>query len=176
MRLIGIAGPARSGKDTAALEIVESLGPAWGRASFADPIKSMLNHIGVDTGDNYKDLPTNQYGVSTRHMMQTLGTDWGRALIDADIWVSIFAAMNRGASLVVPDVRFENEAQLVRDHGVLIHIMGRGGIPGGHVSEQRLQVLPGDYVINNDGGLALFSERLAAISPALDSPVNWCNT
>ena len=84
MRLIGIAGKARSGKDTAASYLLNKLGGDWSAASFADPMKTMLNAIGVDTSDEAKDLPSNQYGVSTRHMLQTLGTEWGRNIIADD--------------------------------------------------------------------------------------------
>lgn len=160
MLLIGIAGPARSGKDTAATGIIKQLGASWSRASFADPMKLMLNTIGVDTSDEAKDLPSNQFGVSTRRMLQTLGTEWGRDLIGEDFWVDVFRRMNAGRRIVVPDVRFENEAQLVRDHGALIHIMGRGGIAGDHVSESPLGIKAGDYVIQNDQSETVFLERV----------------
>ena len=160
MLLVGIAGAARSGKNTAATVILNHLGAGWGQDSFGRPLKEMLNTIGVDTGDNYKDLPANQFGVSTRHMMQTLGTEWGRNMIDPDLWVNIFANMNRGRKLVVPDVRFENEAKLVREHGLLIHIIGRGGVPGGHVSEKPIQMRAGDFVIGNHRDVGYFHELL----------------
>ena len=153
MRLIGIAGKARSGKDTAASYLLNKLGGDWYSASFADPMKAMLNAIDVDTSDEAKDLPSNQYGVSTRHMMQTLGTEWGRHMIDGAIWVKAFARLNAGKCVIVPDVRFENEAALVREQGVLIHLVGRGGIEGSHVSENAIKFKPGDIVIDNSRDL-----------------------
>lgn len=163
MRLIGIAGKARSGKDTAAKYLLNKLGGDWYSASFADPMKEMLNVIGVDTGDNFKDLPVNQYGVSTRYMLQTLGTEWGRNLIDSNFWVDVFANMNAYQCVIVPDVRFENEADLIREFGFLIHIEGRGGIEGSHISEQTLAVKPGDSVITNNGTLSELYARLDSI-------------
>lgn len=56
--------------------------------------------------------------------------------------------------VIVPDVRFENEAELVREHGVLIHLVGRGGIEGNHVSENAIEFKPGDIVIDNSHDLA----------------------
>ncbi|KRU23284.1 hypothetical protein [Psychrobacter piscatorii] len=170
MRLIGIAGQARSGKDTAAKYLLNKLGSNWSTASFADPMKAMLNAIDVDTSDEAKDLPSNQYGVSTRHMLQTLGTEWGRNLIADDFWLTVFESMNAGRRLIVPDVRFENEADLIREHGVLIHIKGRGGIEGSHVSEQTLNVKPGDIVITNNGTLSELYARLDSID--LESEAN----
>ena len=153
MRLIGIAGPARAGKDTLASYLLEHLTDDWQSCSFASPIKSMLRAIGVDCSDDAKAVVSDDYGVTPRHMMQTLGTDWGRQMIDGDIWVKAFARMNAGKQVVVPDVRFENEADLVRANGILIHLVGRGGIEGDHVSENKLPFKEGDIVIDNSRGI-----------------------
>lgn len=160
MRLIGIAGKARSGKDTAANYLLEKLGDDWSSASFADPMKAMLGVIGVNCSDAAKDLPKNQYGVSTRHMLQTLGTEWGRDGIGSDFWIDVFEMYNAGQCVIVPDVRFENEADLVRKNGILIHIKGRGGIKGNHVSEQAVNIKDGDIVIDNNGSLAELYAKL----------------
>lgn len=153
MRLIGIAGPARAGKDTLANYLLDNLSDDWSRSSFADPIKEMLRAIGVDCSDDAKAVVSDDYGVTPRHMMQTLGTEWGRHMIDGDIWVKAFARLNAGKCVIVPDVRFENEAALVREHGVLIHLVGRGGIEGSHVSENAIDFKPGDIVIDNSRDL-----------------------
>ena len=154
MRLIGIAGPARAGKDTLASYLLDNLSDDWSRSSFADPLKEMLRAIGVDCSDDAKAVVSDDYGVTPRHMMQTLGTEWGRHMIDGDIWVKAFARLNAGKCVIVPDVRFENEAELVREHGVLIHLVGRGGIEGSHVSENAIAFKPGDIVIDNSRDLA----------------------
>lgn len=154
MRLIGIAGPARAGKDTLASYLLDNLSDDWSRSSFADPMKAMLGVIGVNCSDAAKDLPKNQYGVSTRHMLQTLGTEWGRDGIGSDFWIDVFEMYNAGQCVIVPDVRFENEAELIREHGVLIHLVGRGGIEGNHVSENAIAFKPGDIVIDNSRDLA----------------------
>ena len=154
MRLIGIAGPARAGKDTLCSYMLDNLDDDWSRSSFADPLKEMLRAIGVDCSDDAKAVVSDDYGVTPRHMMQTLGTEWGRHMIDGDIWVKAFARLNAGKCVIVPDVRFENEAELVREHGVLIHLVGRGGIEGNHVSENAIAFKPGDIVIDNSRDLA----------------------
>ena len=154
MRLIGIAGPARAGKDTLASYLLDNLSDDWSRSSFADPLKDMLRAIGVDCSDDKKAVIDDSYGATPRHMMQTLGTEWGRHMIDGDIWVKAFARLNAGKCVIVPDVRFEDEAELVREHGVLIHLVGRGGIEGNHVSENAIEFKPGDIVIDNSRDLA----------------------
>lgn len=155
-RLIGIAGQARSGKDTLANYLLDdsNLGDNWSKSSFAQPIKNMLTAIGVDCNDDVKAKVDACFGVTPRHLMQTLGTEWGRHMIDGDIWVKAFALLSAGKQVIVPDVRFENEADLVRDNGVLIHITGRGGISGSHASENPIGFKPGDIVIDNSRDLA----------------------
>lgn len=155
MRLIGIAGPARAGKDTLANYILKNLDDSqgWNRASFADSLKAMLKVIDVDCSDEAKDKKDGYFDVTPRRMMQTLGTEWARDLIDKDFWVKVFARINSGKFLVVPDVRFENEAKLVRSHGVLIHLTGRGGINSGHKSENPVGFEAGDIVIDNSRDL-----------------------
>lgn len=152
MRLIGIAGQARSGKDTLAGYLLFNL-IGWTHSSFADPLKAMLTVIGVDCSDDAKAVVDDVFGVTPRHMMQTLGTEWGRHMINGDIWVKVFARLNAGKCVIVPDVRFENEAALVREHGVLIHLVGRGGIEGNHVSENAIAFKEGDIVIDNSRDL-----------------------
>lgn len=58
--------------------------------------------------------------------MQTLGTEWGRHIIAPDLWVSL-AAMRlddhiHSPGVVFSDVRFENEANFIRQRGTLLHI------------------------------------------------------
>ena len=153
MRIIGIAGLARSGKDTLADYLLDNLGDVWRRSSFANPMKQMLGAIGVDCSDSNKDNIDPTFGVPVRHMMQTLGTEWGREMIHGNIWVEAFARLNAGKYVIVPDVRFENEAELVREYGVLICIEGRGGIEGGHISERKLQYDDRDIYIDNSRDL-----------------------
>ncbi|MGP9490846.1 deoxynucleotide monophosphate kinase family protein [Psychrobacter sp. AOP7-B1-24] len=76
-----------------------------------------------------------------------------------DTVAQTFGESNAGKYVIVPDVRFENEADLVREHGVLIHLVGRGGIEGNHVSENAIEFKPGDIVIDNSRDLAwLYSQ------------------
>jgi len=158
-KIIGIAGPARRGKDTAANHIIH-LRPAWEKASFADPIKAMLR-VGLGLTDaqlhgNLKETYDPFYKRSPRHMMQTLGTEWGRELIGKNIWVN---AMDKhldslGGTFLIPDVRFDSEADFVREHGTLIHIIGREHIiDSDHVSENPVTIHNSDILLNNNRSL-----------------------
>ena len=93
-KLIGITGPAQCGKDTVADYLIERLG--YAKASFADPLKKMLEAgLGLNAAQLYgpdKEAIAPRYGCSPRHIMQTLGTEWGRERVHPDIWVRAMVA------------------------------------------------------------------------------------
>ena len=85
-RLIGFCGAAGAGKTHAATLLARDWG--YSRVRFAGPLKAMLHALGLteaDTDGAAKDQPADLLGGRTpRHAMQTLGTEWGRALISPD--------------------------------------------------------------------------------------------
>jgi hypothetical protein len=158
--LLGIHGKARSGKDTLCQFILSSSGGY--RYSLADPIKAMLRAgFGIDMADPYwethKETVIPALGKSPRQLLQTLGTEWGRHCIREDVWLLLAqdALKREGAGMVVPDVRFENEAVWVRDlGGRILHIIRKEATPvNAHASESGVEILPQDLVLTNDGTL-----------------------
>ncbi|AZB50559.1 hypothetical protein [Synechococcus phage S-H1] len=142
--------------------------------SFAAPLKravwNLLNDLGFD-GFRYaytdKEVIIPEIGVSARHMMQTLGTEWGRACIHPDFWVMIARAETQciianGGSVVIDDVRFPNEAAMIHDLGGELWRIDRPGITydGGHSSEGGLECITPDRVIINDGTIAALKDLL----------------
>lgn len=139
--LLGITGKAGSGKSTAAQVLLDA---GWTRIKFADPLKDMLRAIGLDDRHiegHLKEVPCDLLrGKTPRWAMQTLGTEWGRECIAQDLWIAlarrrIALAMAAGLSVVVDDVRFENEAEVIRELGGMVLGLDRGDGAGGHVSE-----------------------------------------
>jgi hypothetical protein len=131
---------------------------------------STLNDLGLE-GFRYvysdKEAIIPGIGVSARHMMQTLGTEWGRACIHPDFWVMIARAetqriMNDGGSVVIDDVRFANEAAMIRDLGGELWRIERPSIAydGSHESEGGLEDITPDRVIVNDGTLTQLKEKI----------------
>lgn len=157
--LIGIAGRARSGKDTVANFIVAAIGGY--RYSFADPIRAMLAPLGVDMSDPYwqarKEEPIPALGVSPRRMMQTLGTEWGRQLINPDLWLIMAhqRLLQSGPGMIIPDVRFDNEAAWIRKHGGrIIHVVRPDTkAVEAHASEDGIEVQDTDARLFNSGTL-----------------------
>jgi len=169
-RLIGLYSPAPGcGKTTAANLFIEHE-----RVSFAAPLKRavwrLLDELGI-SGFHFvyedKEAIIPGIGVSARHMMQTLGTEWGRACIHPDFWVMIARAetqriMATGGSVVIDDVRFANEAAMIRDLGGELWRIERLGIgyDGDHSSEGGLKDITPDRVIVNDGTLVQLKEKI----------------
>jgi hypothetical protein len=160
-RLIGIAGRAGSGKDTAGARLVEQHG--FRQYAFADPIRAMLGALGAfpaaDLIDrDAKEATIDWLGKSPRQMAQTLGTEWGRELVHPQLWVLMAqrrweAFRSIGESLVITDVRFENEVNWIKDQGGVVIYLDRPGVASvsAHASEQFDLSKVADSVIRNDG-------------------------
>jgi hypothetical protein len=169
--VIGIAGPARSGKDTAAELIIGMTGGY--RYGLADPIKDMIRAgFGIDPADPYwiehKEDPIPAFGGrSPRYLWQTLGTEWGRQLVAPDIWLTIARGrlLERGAGMVVSDIRFENEAHWVRSlGGKVIHLRRiNAASVNAHSSENGVRVSPLDVVIDNNSSIEDLQVQLQSI-------------
>lgn len=187
MKLLALTGKAGAGKDSVADVLCEKYG--FVRYEFARPLKGMLAAIGVDCSNRAtKELPHPVFGVSPRRMAQTLGTEWGRDLINPDIWLLCadrfitdihdikarlsspgrvcdddwWAKLN-AEGVVITDCRFQNEAAFIAQRGGAIWHVQRHGIQAveAHSSEAGLDVYPGDVVIRNDGTLADLAQRVA---------------
>jgi hypothetical protein len=103
-------------------------------------------------------------------MMQTLGTEWGRSCIHPELWIMVAAGaveqqQKLGRDVVIDDVRFPNEAEMVHRLGGELWLVDRPGVvyEGEHASEGALaDVLP-DVVVNNSGSLEHLREVVAAL-------------
>ncbi|MGO4364499.1 deoxynucleotide monophosphate kinase [Pseudomonas sp. PAB10] len=161
--LIGLAGRARSGKDTAAQHLVNQHG--FQSYAFADPLRDGLMHIlnlsPCDFEGEQKELPLPWLGRSPRYLMQTLGTEWGRDTVHPELWL-LLAAQNldllarthdTARGFVVSDLRFENEAEFIRQRGgVVIHLeRASASAATQHRSEAGIWGAPGDWYLTNDG-------------------------
>lgn len=165
--IIGITGMAGSGKDTVRA-ILEAEHAAHGMA-FADPMRTMISALfvanGIDTrymlDREFKEQPIPGIGVSYRQMAQTLGTQWGRDCLDADIWVRIAAAKVRDldwqrsapGAYVISDVRFDNEAEWIRAQGGVIWRVRREQARPvrTHASELYIENIKSFWTLENHG-------------------------
>ena len=179
--VIGLAGHAGAGKDSAAAYLVQRYG--FVHAAFADPIRSMalllLEEAGIDhrwlTDRAYKELRIPGLGVSARALMQTIGTEVGRHL-HPSIWTR-HMAMRLGLAgaglpntypvhdrIVISDVRFGNEVDWVHLVGGKVIRLHRNQAAAvrAHASEAELLTLAADVDLHNHG------EHFAGLHGLLD--------
>jgi len=169
-KLIGIMGAAGSGKDTAAEYLAQVL--ELDHDSFAAPLYSGLSAILDVSIRSLKDREIKErtfpgLDKSPRQMLQTLGTEWGREMIDKDLWLKLasqrhLARMRYGNGTVISDVRYLNEANWIIDsNGILLRIMRPGVEPvSQHSSELEAAAIPADHVNVNNGSKLEMYRRL----------------
>lgn len=163
-KVVALTGLAGSGKSTLADYLIARHG--YVRVKFAGPLKAMLKAAGLNDNQiegDQKETPTRLLqGRTPRYAMQTLGTEWGRSLMGQGFWTFLWEdaalkVLDNGGRVICDDCRFDNEADVVRSvGGVVIELQGRGGIPGGHVSEQGVDA---DIVLHNVGSIADLQAR-----------------
>lgn len=171
MILVGITGPAGSGKDTIADYLVQT--HAFTKLSFASTLKAMMAAAGMpepaDRAD--KERPVPGFDFTWREAAQKLGTEWGRGL-DQNIWTKLTGCAIQQinlnlcgqARIVLSDVRFNNEAARIRRMGgKVLHLTGRAadlGANASHASEAGVEYADGDYTIYNGNALDATTQQV----------------
>lgn len=169
--VIGIGHVARVGKDTAADALCRDLG--FVRRALADPLKELAMRTDPLVTSTTRTQNTNiGHGrlawvvqgmgwegakdsyVEVRRFLQNLGVA-ARDTFGPTFWVDqLVSWIERSGHdrIVVPDVRFPNEAEAIREAGGLLVRIDRPGVRGdGHVSETALRDWDGwDHVFVND--------------------------
>lgn len=156
--IIGFHAKAGGGKDECGKYLIEKYG--FVKLSFAAPLKRMLAAMGFPepaTAEE-KEAIIPLLGCSWRKLATTLGTEWGRHQVHSDLWTLLTESMVKeypGVDFVVTDVRFENEASMIRRmQGAVIHLKGRSyavsAETAAHASEAGIEIVEGDIVVHND--------------------------
>lgn len=178
MILLGIAGTKYAGKDTFAKAMQRH---GFKDRKFATPLKNMIRTLLVSGGIPLEEI--NEYvegskkevpldclcGKTTRHAMQTLGTEW-RELIGRDLWIEMMRKQLQASSVesafTISDVRFHHEVKMIHDLGGKVLLIYRGGFSSDpHPSEIDIPHLRHDFSFCNTGTLGdlqLEADRIAA--------------
>ncbi len=163
--LIGLCGLKWNGKTTSALHLVSKHN--FVHMKFALPLKNMLRQLYRDVGlddatierkieGDLKEVVCEVLGVTPVHAMQTLGTEWGRDCIKRTLWGDLWQIkaqhlLDCGKSVVVDDVRFENEYHRVKNMGgYVVKIVGRSNVVNPHKSEDLSWLTEPDAIIENN--------------------------
>lgn len=173
MKIIGITGVARAGKDTIGDCLCRD--HKFARLEFARPLKRMVSALlqrDFDWVNEHKEEHIEGL-ASPRVLLQTLGTDWGRNMIDSNIWVN---AVHRQVNdflrseesrdydgIVLTDCRFDNEAEWVRGNGGEVWQVERNLITEEvptHPSENGVRGDLVDRILANNATILELNERV----------------
>lgn len=190
MEIIGLAGFARVGKDTAANVLVEEFG--FTKIAFADKLKEFLYTqnpiVGTYGGDIYylqeliddygwEGAKDTLHSPEVRRLLQRTGTEAGRGVVGDNVWVdALLGGLDDDAKIVVPDCRFLNEIESVRSKGGYMWRVVRSGVDAtnGHVSEgEHLKFGGYSLTLDNNGSEEEF-EALVAREYKSRRYTEWC--
>lgn len=116
--------------------------------------------------------------VKDRKLLQWLGTEWGRETIDKDLWTKLWFRNVKtileeypNYFVVCDDLRFDNEAVLVKNlGGIIIKIDSDKANQridtnlSGHKSESGVNLSYIDYIIENNGSIDDLKTSLLSIN------------
>ena len=197
--IIGICGLIGSGKGTVADVLVEQ---GFTKISFADKLKDGVAAVyGWDRAMLEGDTPesrewreaqddfwTNETGriITPRIVLQEFGTDCMRNGFYDGVWVSAVKQIlinNPNVDYVIPDVRFENEVDMIRQVGGQVWEVSRGNDPEWmdaykktgtepvniHPSEWRWTRSKKDHKIPNDGSMQDLTRLVLSLHASIQS-------
>jgi hypothetical protein len=158
--LIGLIGKKSSGKDTFGNILINQYN--FQKRAFADPLKDccqlLFNLSKEDLNDPILKEKTNSFwNKSPRQILQIVGTDLFRNHFDKNFWLKLFEQWylnNQKFNIVCTDVRYQNEAELIKKLGGIIIKIERPLLQNNdnHDSE-KLDINFNDYLIYNDSTL-----------------------
>ena len=178
--LIGLTGLAGSGKDTAGHFLWDEYG--FFCTAFADAVKEAASVIFNTPLDYFHDREKKEefdprWGMTRRQLLQKLGTEACRNVFGDDIWIKrwnmVYDELYDSSDVVVTDVRFDNEAEMIRrTGGTIVHIVRdtvTQGVLDTHSSENGVTVMDEDYILYNNGTLDELSANIRAVVDELES-------
>ena len=164
--IIGICGLIGSGKGTVADILVER---NYKNISFADKLKDGVAEVfgwnramlegDTDDSRKWREQPDNFWSnetgkeITPRLVLQLFGTDCMRDGFDNGIWVSLVKKKlleNPQTDFVIPDVRFENEINMIKEVGGEVWVVVRGQTPKWLEQYQRENITPPDSIHSSE--------------------------
>lgn len=141
------------------------------RSDFIERVERIYEDFGyrLDQYDIDWNVIDNNNGWTIRRIMQVVGTDIGVNQIDTNIWLNefekaMFSLEQVYDTVVMVDCRQTHEIEFVRERGgSVIHILRETGLTDDHITEQGLPVEDGDFVVDNNGSLEEFYQKLDSV-------------
>lgn len=188
--LFGFAGRKGHGKDACADIMMQAASSGSAKVAFADPIKQACAALFMFSHEQLHDTKVKEtmdarWGITPRQAMQFVGTDliqqhMGGLLpgIGREFFVKAMRlriqhlwSLNNDLLIVVSDVRFQHEVDLIHELGGWVFRVTRPSAPAStdtHASEVLVDSLAGiDEEVNNDGDLEDLEANLKAAGERL---------
>jgi hypothetical protein len=181
MTLIALYSPTPGcGKSTAASHL--RYAHNFTVRSFATPMRLMmgalLSYAGQDasvlTCDIRKDEPmlTFPYQLTPRHLMRTLGTEWGRTCCGPRFWTDLWSDkvsqdLQSGADVACDDLRFPEEYYACKELGGQVWQITRTNAKpkSNHPSDGGLHGFKFDLTIENESNINDFRQLISSSLP-----------
>lgn len=168
--IIGLTGYARSGKDSVADLLVEK---GFIKVAFADLIRESLLILNPYVGS----FRLKEYVVlhgwdkaktaipEIRRLLQVFGTEIARDLYGESFWLdqlkNRFDIDNPDKNWVISDVRYDNEAEMIRKNGQVWNVIRPGiGPVNNHSSDQGISSNLIDRIILNSAGTKFLEDQV----------------
>jgi hypothetical protein len=155
--LIGLMGSKGSGKDTVADHLVSKYAN-WTKRSMAEPLKRACQELFLFTDEQLygtqaqkEQSDSKWFGCSPRKCLQYVGTDllrdqMGKIMpgLNQDIFIHHFKLWHEqhlSYHVVVPDIRFENEVEMIHQLGGVVIKINRPSLTktDNHASEVAME-------------------------------------
>ena len=183
-KLIGLSGIKRSGKDTAGDYLIKNHN--YIKYSFAGALKKACGEIFMfdyeQTDGSKKEDYDERWNINPRKVFQRFGTELFRDSLEYffpemkhlknnfwiyrfKIWYQEQIKKNPNVRIVVTDVRFINEADIIKELGGIIIKINRNNLKNidNHSSEINILNIKEDYKVNNSSTLEKFYNNLKSI-------------
>lgn len=169
--IVAFTGRKGSGKDTAAQVLLKT--GYWGQINFADKLREVCNIAYGLTPDEMvnpalKQVKLNRWPFkSPRELLQEIAQIW--RIQYPEIWVMGWYRTVRDLSpprIVVTDLRYPNEEEILRDKKAIIIKIERPGLSddefSNHESESYFDEIKADITITNDSSINHLHNKVTA--------------
>jgi hypothetical protein len=149
--IIGVAGRARSGKDTVASLFSKTHRVVRFAQPIKDAVKALYGWSDIETEADIKDVVDPSWGISPRSAMIHVAQST-RLFVANDFFVKRLFDSWEGDAIVIPDVRYKHEVDAIHARGGITIKITREGLHK-HDIEFTVDELETTHQVTNNGSL-----------------------